>query len=401
MSSPVVITGMGIISAAGNGVEETFDTLKGMKSPITTPRHIKTVHTRIPVGEVPLSNVEMAEILGVDFPADQLRTVLLGVIAAKEAVKDASLTKDMLKDAAFVNGTTVGGMDYTEKLFAENINTEFGVNQSALCYNDCGGTTDLIADYIGPFKTVTTTSTACSSAANAIITGIRLIEAGIVERAVVGGAEALSRFHLNGFNSLMILDSEICRPFDKERKGINLGEGAAFIVIEKEETALKRGCSKIYGVISGYANTCDAYHQTATSENGEGAFLSMKGALQKAGLNFTDIDYINSHGTGTPNNDMTEYTAMRRIWGEELPPYSSTKPFTGHTTSAAAAIETVICLLCLNRNFLPPNLGFKEPMEGCKPPVTNTVPSQRLNHILNNAFGFGGNDTSIIISRYE
>ena len=334
MGERIFVTGCGIISALGVGTDATLRALLSCESGIGPLRHLATTHDEFPVGEVELSNSEMAEMLGVGYPEEGLRTVLLGIIAAREAVGHAGLTDVDIRNAAFINGTTVGGMDKTERHFKSVFDSEtHSPDCVELKYNDCGYAGDLIADNIGRFTMVTTTSTACSSAANAIIMGANMIKAGLVDIVVAGGAEALTRFHLNGFNSLMILDRESCRPFDRDRAGINLGEGAAYIVIESERSARARGVD-ILAELSGYANTCDAFHQTASSENGEGPYLAMRKAMDMGRLTPADIDYINAHGTGTPNNDATELAAMHRIWDYALPEFSSTKSFTGHTTSA-------------------------------------------------------------------
>ena len=206
----------------------------------------------------------------------------------------------------------------------------------------------------------------------------------------------MSKFHFNGFNTLMILDHRPCRPFDAERAGLNLGEGAGYLVIEPEEEAKARG-AKILGYIGGYANTCDAFHQTASSENGEGAYLAMTGALQMAGLQPTDIDYVNAHGTATPNNDLSESAALKRVFGETMPAVSSTKAFTGHTTSASGGLEAAICVLAMNNGFIPANLHWSHTAEGLIVPVTHTE-HRTLKNVLCNAFGFGGNESSLIIS---
>lgn len=401
MGQRVFVTGYGIISALGNGAEATLKSLLDSQSGIAPVAYLETEHTELPVGEVKMTNAEMAQILGADYPVCELRTVMLGAVAAKEAVASAALTPGEISRAAFISGTTVGGMDKTEKHFKnvleENAQTP---ETKEMRYNDCGCSTELIADSIGKVKMVTTASTACSSAANAIILGANLIKAGVVDIAIAGGSEALTKFHLNGFNTLMILDKERCRPFDATRSGINLGEGAAFLVIESEESARRRGISPI-AELKGYANACDAFHQTATSEDGEGAFRSMSKAMDMAGLRPVDIDYINAHGTGTPNNDITELAAMERIWGAQLPSFSSTKAFTGHTTSASGAIESVICLLAMKHRFVPANLGWANPIKEDALPVCDLATDVNLNNVVNNSFGFGGNDSTLIFSKIE
>ena len=400
MGKRVFVTGAGIISALGTGNDATLKALLEGKSGIGKITCIDTEHTELPVGEVAISNSEMSRILNVNYPVNGLRTVLLGIFAAREALVSASLSPALLRSAAFISGTTVGGMDKTERhfktVFDTNVETEDSLEMK---FNDCGYSTELIADSLGKFRMVTTSSTACSSAANAIILGANLIKAGIVDIAVVGGAEALTKFHLNGFNTLMILDKEQCRPFDKNRSGINLGEGAAYLVLESEKSAESREVD-IMAELSGYANTCDAFHQTATSENGEGAYKAMLKAMEMARLTPADIDYINAHGTGTPNNDETELAAMERIWTDKLPPFSSTKSLTGHTTSASGSIESVICLLALQNGFVPGNSGWRTPIKENANPVVENTPLPEIRNIINNSFGFGGNDSSIIFSKY-
>lgn len=399
MDKKVFVTGLGIVSALGVGTETTVDALLKSESGIGKINYLDTEHKDLPAGEVKLTNEQMSQVLGLDTPYSELRTVLMGVMAAREAISNASLTSSDLRGSAFINGTTVGGMDKTEKHFKKVFDTNTDTPDALeLKYNDCGCSTELIADQLGRLKIVTTASTACSSAANAIILGANLIKAGIVEIAIVGGSESLTKFHLNGFNTLMILDKERCRPFDSNRAGINLGEGAAFIVLESESSVKSRGIKPL-ALLSGYANTCDAYHQTATSENGEGAYLSMRKALDMARLCPQDIDYINAHGTGTPNNDACEFTAMERIWGYNIPEFSSTKSYTGHTTSASGSIEAVICILSLINDFLPMNIGFKNPIkDGAIPLIENKIQA-KINHVISNSFGFGGNDSSLIFSK--
>jgi 3-oxoacyl-[acyl-carrier-protein] synthase-1 len=262
--------------------------------------------------------------------------------------------------------------------------------------HDCGYHTEKIAARLGFRDMVSTISTACSSSANSIMFGARLIKHGMLDRVVAGGTDSLSKFTLNGFNTLMILDKQHCRPFDKSRVGLNLGEGAAFLVLESEAALTGRTplCE-----LTGYANANDAYHQTASSPDGYGPFLSMSQALQFARLNPGDIDYINAHGTGTDNNDLTEGIAIERIFGENVPMVSSTKPFTGHTLGAAAAVEAVISILCIRNSMVVPNLNFREKIDELHfEPVKEIRFDSPLRHVLSNSFGFGGNDSTLIFS---
>lgn len=393
MRPKVVITGMGVVSALGVGAERHVLALRSGKTGIAEVRFLSTEHHEFPVGEAPFHNEEFRRKLNLPVGRRYSRTSLLGIAALREA-----LTQGRLLDRqglALISGTTVGGMDVTEQFFPES------VPDLDRDIHDCGASTNDIADNCGDFDHTSTVSTACSSAMNALIMGKLLIENGERDIVVAGGAEALSKFHLNGFKSLMILDTQRCRPFDKTRAGLNLGEGAAYLVLESEASAKARG-AEILGVLSGVGNACDAHHQTASSEDGEGAYRAMSQALSDAGLSPSDIDYVNAHGTGTPNNDASESAALRRVFGEHLPPVSSTKSYTGHTTSASGSIEAVFCLMALQNGFIPVQSEFENPDEQCVTPVSgsNAVRAD-LRHVMCNAFGFGGNDSSIILSRYE
>lgn len=391
------ITGIGIISAIGVGKEETRDSLLASRSGIDLIQYLKTEHTEFPVGEVKLSNEQMIHRLGVPSGTPMTRTALMGMLALNEALNEARLDKESLCDVGFVSGTTVGGMDKSEQYYHD-----FFVNDMYSMYiktHDCGACTEMIADYFGKFAFITTLSTACSSAANAIIYGARMIENGQAPVVVVGGSECLTKFHLNGFNSLRILDEAKCRPFDTNRAGLNLGEGAAFLVLETPEHAQQRGVHPI-SVLAGYGNACDAYHQTASSPNGEGAFRAMQEALREGGIKPNEVNYINAHGTGTPNNDVSESEAMRRIFSNTIPPVSSTKAFTGHTTSASGSIEAVICIIAMQEGFIPPNLHSTK-FEDCITPVCQIQKGVKLKYVLCNSFGFGGNDSSILLAKPE
>lgn len=398
----IAITGEGIVSAIGLNKQEVLQSLLKKQSGIGKMKHLQSIHHELAVGEVDLSNEKMKEILGI--PASQMmsRTALMGIIAIQQALDDANIIiDDILAQKkrgeylriALISGTTVGGMDITELCF-DNLNEESDLE--FLHHHDCGSSTNFMAQHFGIFTEVTTLSTACSSAANAIMFGARLLKHGYADIVVAGGTEALSRFHLNGFNSLMILDHQQCRPFDNTRAGLNLGEGAAFVVLESDEIALKRGV-KPHVYLTGYGNACDAFHQTASSENGEGAYLAMKAALDMAQVNPDEIQYVNAHGTGTPNNDQSESVSLQRLFGKNMPLVSSTKSFTGHTTSASGGIEAVICILAMQNHFVPANIGWKNQMEtGITP--TLGVENIALKHVLCNSFGFGGNDSSLLFS---
>ena len=411
----IAITGEGIISAIGYDKGTVLESLREGRSGIGEMRYLPSTHHELPVGEVKWSDEELQSRLSLDPSGKFSRTAMMGMWSIRQALEDSLLlrrhercpSQEYSTDSCLlspdssrivlISGTTVAGMDLSERYFAEMVTG--GGHLECLLDHSCGDNTRLMANYFGCFTDYTTISTACSSAANALILGANMLKAGEADIVVAGGTEALSLFHLNGFNSLMILDKEHCRPFDDTRAGLNLGEGAAYVVMETEEHALQRQ-TPIHAYLSGYGNACDAFHQTASSDNGEGAYLAMREALDMAGLQPSDIDYVNAHGTGTPNNDQSESVALQRIFGSDLPPVSSTKGFTGHTTSASGSIETVICLLAMHHGFIPANLGFAHPM------ASGIVPSLgaegcHLSHVLCNSFGFGGNDSSLVFSRSE
>lgn len=389
----IAITGEGIISAIGTDKQQVYSALREGRSGIGTMKYLPSVHTELPVGEVPLSNDEMKARLSIDVNREVSRTTLMGMWAVGQALAEAHLDRQTGLRIWLISGTTVGGMDVTERHFNQVAEGE----AHYFSQHDCGSSTETIAQHFGVFSETGTVSTACSSAANALMLGARLLRAGMADVVVAGGTEALSLFHLNGFNSLMILDRERCRPFDQTRAGLNLGEGAAFVVLEPVEQAQQRGAN-INAYLTGWGNACDAYHQTASSPTGEGAYLAMQEALLTAGLMATDIDYVNAHGTGTPNNDQCESVALERIFTKEyMPAVSSTKAFTGHATSAAGSIEAIICLLAMQYGFVPQSLGFAEADDKCIMPATKVI-SKRLRHVMCNSFGFGGNDTALIFS---
>ncbi len=400
MSNKIVITGEGIVCAIGHDKASVVDALLHGRTGIHAMKHLGSVHKELPVGEVDLSNDEMQTLLGLGPSEEVSRTTMMGMMAVEQALIDAEINdgKDergiKSQRIVLVSGTTVGGMDITEKYFGHlKVSDE---HLDTLRHHDCGSCTHDIANYFGIFDDCTTISTACSSAANAIVLGAQLLQSGQADIVVAGGTEALSLFHLNGFNSLMILDKERCRPFDATRAGLNLGEGAAYIVMEREDMAQERNAT-IHAYLAGYGNACDAFHQTASSDNGEGAYLAMREAIEMAGITVSTIDYVNAHGTGTPNNDLSESVALHRIFGNDMPPVSSTKSYTGHTTSASGSIEAVICLLTMRHRFIPSNLGWQHAMEGGILPSMG-VSNIALRYVLCNAFGFGGNDTSLLFS---
>lgn len=385
-----------MITALGNTVSEGLLSLSQSKTGIGKINHLTTRYKdEFLAGEINLSNKDLADLVK-DSNPEYNRNTYLAMIAAKEAVIHSGIdTTDGLR-TGLISSTTVAGMGITELYYKELF--EKTDHLSVIDTHDCGDSTERIADYIGNVDYVTTISTACSSAANAIMLGCRMIKHGQLDRVVVGGVDALSKFTFNGFNTLMILDREWCKPFDENRKGLNLGEGAAFLVIEGEEALNKRQGKPLTEII-GYANANDAYHQTASSPEGYGATLAIQQVIAMSGLTPSQVDYINMHGTGTPNNDLSEGMATVAVFGNQVPKFSSTKAYTGHTLAAAASIEAVISVLSLQHQTIFPNLNFTTPIASLNlTPVTELLKTP-INTVLSNSFGFGGNCSSLLFKK--
>ncbi|HNK28108.1 MAG TPA: beta-ketoacyl-[acyl-carrier-protein] synthase family protein [Ferruginibacter sp.] len=398
MNEPVFIAGTGVISAIGNNVTECLDALENGRAGIGPMTRLDSVHkNRLPVAEVKLSNEELASRTGL--PAIKSRTALLSLAAAQEAIRHSGIEDLAAWRCGFISANSVGGMDKTENFFREFIADNNKGQLHDVVDHECGSVTELVADALGINEHVSTISTACSSSANSIFLGARLIRNNILDVVIAGGTDSLTRFTLNGFNTLMILDEQFCQPFDENRRGLNLGEGAGYVVLVSEKVAATMK-HKPEIVLSGYCNANDAYHQTASSPDGTGSYLAMSGALKKSGLQPSDIDYINLHGTGTQNNDIAEGTAIKRLFEPTYPKMSSTKAFTGHTLGASGGIEAVFSVLALQHGVIFPNLRLQTPMKDLPFRVTTELEKGvSLKHVLSNSFGFGGNCSSLIFSK--
>jgi 3-oxoacyl-(acyl-carrier-protein) synthase len=390
-SNEVYITGLGAVCAIGNNLSEIHSALckgksgikKLTKDPVGTEKNFT-------VGEVKLSNQELAE--HTEISKDLPRTALLAVKAATEAIEHSGYKSFDNLRVGLILGTTVGGMDKTEDLYPKNENPK-----KYLPSHHSGYTTDFLASHLNIKDYTNTISTACSSGANAIMTGARLIKQDVLDIVIAGGSDAICAFTLNGFKSLMILDDDPCKPFSAERKGLNLGEGAGFVVLESEKIAVSRQ-AKTFCAVSGYANTNDAFHQTASSPDGRGAYNAMASAIKMANVSTSDIDYINVHGTGTGNNDLTEGIALKKLFANKVPDFSTTKAFTGHCLGAAGAIEAIISVLAIQNQEVYPNLNFTNPIiETGLIPITEYT-KKPVRSVLSNSFGFGGCDTSLVFS---
>jgi 3-oxoacyl-[acyl-carrier-protein] synthase-1 len=390
----ILITGMGVISALGNNVEENLTGLCSEKTGIGPIELLKGMRRPLVGGEVKLDQKELVSACEIDFTGKIHRSTLLGLKAAKEAW-DKRHTYPKIRTALFY-GTTIGGINMNDLDLLEG--DEEAVNYSDL--HDPTYAADFIMRNLGIKGYRATLSTACSTAANAILLGARMIRAGMIDRALVGGSEALTNYTLNGFDALQLYDEQANRPFDKDRAGLNLGEGGAFLVLESE-LCQKQTKSNILAELIGWGNACDGYHQTASSPDGTGSVLSFQEAIRIAGISTQEIDYVNVHGTGTPNNDLTESTVLRDLF-DPVPPFSSTKSYTGHTLAAAGGIEAVYSILSLQTGMLFPNLQFKTPIEATQlSPITSIQKNAEPKIILSSSFGFGGNCTQLIFRKWS
>ncbi|PCJ00890.1 MAG: beta-ACP synthase [Flavobacteriales bacterium] len=391
----IYITGVGVISAIGLNVKENYQSLKDQKTGIKPLRFFPS-EKEILAGEVKLSNEDLITQQNVTSPIS--RTSLLGLVAAKEAWNGNEHNTNIR--TGLISATSVGGMDNTEKYYEQRLNKE-KEDISLITTHDSGNTTERIASELGISGYINTISTACSSGANAIMLGARLMLQNKLDRVLVGGSDSFTNFTEKGFRSLMIYSDEWVKPFDNDRNGLNLGEGGGFILLENKKS-LDITNNTPLACLAGWSNTADAYHQTASSPDGKGATLAVSKALKVANLKPADISYINAHGTGTPNNDLSESTALINVFGKDVPPFSSTKAYTGHTLAASGAIEAVYAVLALQNNVIYPNLNYSTPIADTQlVPETSWNDTNEVKTVLSNSFGFGGNNSTVIFKKVE
>jgi len=402
MAERIVVTGAGIISALGTGKEAHIRSLCNSQSGVQAVSLLQSVHaSEFVLGEVKMDNDALATMLGLPVGDNgYTRTTLLSLAAMKDLLQHTDLAWLRNEPLAFINANTVGGMSKMEDIYMDVIapNTD-EKNIKYINTLDCAESTENVAVHFGLNPLMATISTACSSSSNALLVGARMIKQGVVKRAICGGCDALSRFTLNGFYSLKNVDKFPCKPFDQNRNGLNLGEAAGYCLLETESAAKERGAN-IIAVLSGYANTNDAYHPTAPSPTGDGAADTMRQALAMANLQPHDIGYINAHGTATLNNDLSEGLAIQKVFGMQPPPFSSTKPFTGHTLAASGVIEAIFSMWAMQERIIIPNLNFETQMQELSiKPATSLIKEVPIKHVLSNSFGFGGSNVSLVFSK--
>jgi 3-oxoacyl-[acyl-carrier-protein] synthase II len=331
------------------------------------------------------------------------RTGLMAYAAAREAAMDARLDVPRVRVGLVVGGTT-GGMYENEELLAAAASDarKHGLLKGLLSH-PLWATTDRLDETLGPFARVRTLSSACSSGANALIVAAAWLLAGDVDAVIAGGSDGLCRLTFSGFNALAAIDPEPCRPFDRTRRGLNLGEGAGFVVLERASFARARGAPPI-AELAGWALGAEANHITNPEQGGATAARIVAGAIARAGLTAAHIDYVNAHGTGTPLNDPMESAALARALGPhvERVPVSSSKGQLGHTLGAAGAIEAAITALVVKRQTLVPTAGLDEPDPACTlVHIPGVGRPARVRAAVSNAFGFGGMDTALVLTEPE
>ena len=380
----------------GIGVKKNIYSLKNNLSGISSRPIVLKSKLNLPVGEIHFTNNELSEYLSIPSYRHLSRTALLGIMAVKEALSNTDFPKNAR--VALVSATSVAGMDLTELFYKEYDKDNNKGRLRDVKMHDCGTIARVIAEYSGINGYVSDISTACSSAANAILFAAKLLKYKVADYVVAGGCDALSIFTLNGFNALKVLDSDICRPFDNSRCGLNLGEGAGFLLMQRDDMPY----TEKYCTFAGGVNANDAFHQTASSDSGTGAFLAMSNALKNADILPEEVSYINAHGTATVNNDASESAAILRLFGNKsmVPHFSSIKAFTGHTLAASGGIEAVLSAIAVKNGYLYPNLNFSNPIDNFElVPVTHFSDNNQVNCVVSNSFGFGGNCTSLIFKK--
>ena len=396
--SEVWVTGIGIISPLGIGFKPNIQKLKSGVSPLNKLTGFNSIHDGLlTVGQIPFSNDELKDKLKISDNLNYSRTTLLALIAAREALKDIDST-ELIKNISLVSASTVGGMGNTESHFSDILKEVYIPDIDFIEEMDCGSIGRSLIKELHINDDFYTISTACSSSSNAIMLGSRFIQAGKKSMVLVGGSDSLSKFVINGFLCLKNVDQQLCKPFDQNRVGLNLGEGSAFLLLEDSIHAKERNAIP-YARVSGYCNVNETYHMTGSSPEGTGAILAMKGALNNAYLNANDIKFVHAHGTSTIDNDLAESIAIKNVFGQHQL-FASSKPFTGHTLAASGAISSALSIGSMQQGFIFPNLNFKKAIENVGiSPNTIMIKGLDVDHSIINSFGFGGNNTSLIISR--
>lgn len=383
----VFVSGFGAVSPIGIGVASNLEKLRSGQSVFSPARILKTTISA-PIAEVPYTNVQLSEWADIPFNPNYSRSFLMAFLAAREALEMAHI--DDRDGMPLVACSTSTGVEMNEESYRDTVACKGMLN-----YFHSSQIPTELSKALGITGRLFCVSTACASSANGIQLAARLIANGKADRILVGGYDAQSRFSLNGFNALEIASPTGCRPFDRNRDGATLGEAAAFLVLESEEAAKGK---TVLGEVVGYANINEAFHATSISPEGDGAKRVMTEALKCAGVEARDVSYINAHGTGTRVNDFSESVALAELFGEGVP-VSSTKGYTGHTLAACGVLEAVYSLLAIREQMVWANNRLLEPLDEVKLNYIRTTQSAKIDCVLSNSFGFGGNATAIVFKK--
>ena len=386
----VVVTGLGAVSPFGAGVKAYWSGLSAGTCAIRPVTLIETEGFRCRIA------AEVPDALPVSPRLS--RGDRLAQTAAREALDDAGLAPAERRHAALVVGAVGGGMLEAEAWYWRRGPLDAGGRhalRSVLPYSHA----DSIGSRLGLYGPRETVVTACSSGAAALALASDLVADGVVDVALAGGADALTRVCFMGFNALRLLDPAPCRPFDRDRRGMSIGEGAAFVVLERADRARARG-ARVYAELSGYGMTSDAFHVTGPHPEGEGMARAMRQALVQGRVEPRDVGYANAHGTATPQNDRTEACALRAVFGEGNLLLSATKSMIGHTMAAAGALEAVATILTLVHEVVPPtaNHGTPDP-DVAFDCVPTTAREAVVEYAISNSFGFGGQNLTLLFRR--
>jgi 3-oxoacyl-[acyl-carrier-protein] synthase II len=397
LDTRIAVTGIGVICAIGRNRDEVWQSIRESRDGITKL-------TRFPGETFPTDlAAEAEENLGPLLPGGRRelrrlsRTDLLGVIAVAEALKQAQENSPLPLERAIVSsGTSTGGLlEGEDYYFKRLVRGRRKTPPSHVLQQPTSGPSDAIAQFFGAGGGVISNATACASAGAAIGVAGDYLRSRHADVAIAGGSDSLCRLTYSGFNVLQAVDSEPCAPFSADRKGITLGEGAGYLVLERWDDAVARG-AKILAEYRGYGASCDAHHPTAPSEDGRGAEAAMRRAMHEGGIDRDAVDYINAHGTGTRLNDSAETRAIISAVGEDVP-VSSSKSFFGHTLGAAGGIEAAIAVMALIHQLAPPTLRLEHPADDCSLDyIPNTPRPLAMTSVLSNTFGFGGSNVSLL-----
>lgn len=397
----VVITGAGSINALGTGVAAFAEALAAGGSGIGVLTLFDAAGYRSRLA---------AEVRELPLPASlpaiarrrASRSDLLAFIAAEEALRSSGWDEDRTAVGVVLGGST-GGMLAGEEYWRRRTLGLRGARASRLLTTAVSSSGDLIAQVFGCHGPRLAVSTACSSGNNALGFAADWIRAGRARAVLCGGTDSLCRMTFSGFNSLQAVDLQPCRPFDRDRAGLTLGEGAAVFLMEERDHALARGAT-VLAEFLGYGVSADAHHITQPRPDGAGAALAMRRALRESDVAAEEIDYVNAHGTATPANDAAETRALKQFFGARAYriPISSTKAMTGHCLAAAGAIEALVCVIALQHGLVPATVSLQNPDPECD---LDYVPREArrapLRTVMSNAYGFGGNNSTIVLRRAE